>query len=260
MKKWVALFSIAVVLLAAGCGKQEETQATPSAEMTVFAAASLTDVMQELAETYEADHPGVKIIFNFASSGALQTQIEQGAPCDLFASAGKKQVDTLVEKGFIEPESVQLFAYNRLVAVTPKDSPVKAESLEDLLQPEIRQIGIGDPGSVPAGQYSMEVLTNRELADELQDKLVYANNVRQVLQYVEQGEVELGFVYATDAAMSEGVTVSFTVPEADHQPITYPICVMKESAQGELAAEFAQWVLSEAGQKVLEEYGFTPAQ
>jgi molybdate transport system substrate-binding protein len=169
-------------------------------------------------------------------------------------------MDGLVEKDLVHTDSVRTFAHNRLVVIAAKDRPLAVNGLQDLLKPEVRQISIGDPGSVPVGQYSVEVLTNQQLLDQVQGKLIYANNVRQVLQYVEQGEVDLGFVYATDVGISKQVKVHFTVPEEYHKPITYPIGVVKESQRREIATDFIEWVLSKQGRKVLQEYGFTPVQ
>lgn len=260
MKKWLAILSLFTLLLAAGCSNQEEARVTKSTELIVFAASSLTEAFQKLAETFEALHQNLDIVFNFGGSGTLQTQITQGAPCDLFASAGQKQMDDLVEQELVQADSVRTFAHNRLVVIAPKDRSLTISGLPDLLQPEVHQISIGDPGSVPVGQYSVEVLTNQQLIDPIRDKLVYGNNVRQVLQYVERGEVELGIVYATDAAMSKEVKVLYTIPEEYHQKITYPVGVVKESPRGKIATEFIAWVGSIQGQKILQEFGFTPVQ
>lgn len=260
MKKWLAFVLICSTLWVTGCSAPKETSEAKPTELIVFAASSLTDVFRQQAEAFEDKHQDVEIVFNFGASGALQTQIAQGAPCDIFASAGQKQMEGLAEKDLLLPESVQTFARNQLVVIAPKNSSLTVADLNDVLQPDVKQIAIGDPGSVPAGQYSVEALTNQQIIESVQDKLVYTNNVRQAVQYVESGEVELGFVYATDAAISKQVKVLFAVPEESHAPITYPIGVIKESANQAVAMELIEWIQSKQGQKVLQEYGFTPVQ
>ncbi len=222
-------------------------------ELVVFAAASLSDVFTDLARRFEEENPDTKININFASSGALQIQIEQGAVADIFASAGVKQMDALLEKNLIDRESVQIFALNRMVVVTPQDGQ-KISEPGDLLSTQIREICIADPETVPAGQYAAAALKNLGLWDQLTN-LIYAGNVRQVLQYVEQEEVDLGFVYLTDALISENVEVVYTLPQSSHPQIEYPIGLV-EGAQQKLAESFIDWVLSEEGGTILNKYGF----
>lgn len=231
-------------------------QETQRQELLVFAAASLTDAFRELAVEYENEHETVQVQLNLASSGSLQIQIEQGAPADLFASAATRQMDALLEKDLMVEDYVRIFARNRLVVVGRKDHSIQIKKLTDLQDERIKEIGMGNPKTVPAGQYTALALRELQLWDGLEDKLIYGNHVRQVLQYVAQGEVDLGFVYQTDLYHQQEVTKLYTVPELTHPPIQYPIGIVKESKQRELAEEFIQLVLSTTGQEILGRYGF----
>lgn len=233
-----------------------EMKSAPGQELLIFAAVSLTDAFQELADQFEEEHQGVEVILNLASSGNLQIQIEQGAPADLFASAATQQMDLLLEEGLMIDDSVHIFARNRLVAVGLLEHPWQMKQPTDLLQGEIRQIGIGNPKTVPAGQYTAYALRKLQLWEPLQDKLVYGNHVRQVLQYVAQGEVDLGFVYQTDLYQQPKVEKLYTVSELAHPPIQYPIGIVQGSDQQKLADAFIRLVLSETGQGILAQYGF----
>lgn len=232
-------------------GQENERQ-----ELLVFAAASLTDAFHELAVEFEKEHKKVQVQLNLASSGSLQIQIEQGAPADLFASASTRQMDALLEKNLMVQDNLKIFARNRLVIVGRKDLSVQIQKLTDLQDEWIKEIGMGNPKTVPAGQYTALALQELQLWDGLEGKLIYGNHVRQVLQYVVQREVDLGFVYQTDLYHQQEVTKLYTVPELTHPPIQYPIGIVKESKRRELAQEFIQLVLSPTGQGILERYGF----
>ncbi len=260
MKKLLFFLGIIVLILSLWGIWSESMKAKESkGELVIFAASSLSDAFLELKEKFELQNPEVNIYINFASSGKLQIQIEQGAPADIFASAGIKQMNALTEKGFMA-NPTNYFAKNRLVVIGPKDSQLKLNDLKDFLQEEIDEIGLGDPQTTPVGQYSADAINNLDLWESLQSKLIYGNNVRQVLQYVERGEVGLGFVYATDAAISEQVKVLYTIPEKSHNAILYPIGITKGSENIGLAAKFTEWVLSDVGQTILARYGFEKGQ
>lgn len=223
-------------------------------ELTVSAAVSLKESFTEIGSEFEKEHPGTKVVFNFASSGELAQQIQQGAPADVFASAARDQMDALTAKGLMDSNSVRVFAKNRLVVIARTGH--KISSFDDL--PHLDRLAIGNPQTVPAGKYAMEALTKAKLDSTLKanHKLIYAENVRQVLTYVETGNVDAGIVYNTDAAISSGVQVCFSVPDSYTQAIVYPIGLVKASQHGKLAQEFIDLVMSPYGQKILRQKGF----
>jgi molybdate transport system substrate-binding protein len=225
-------------------------------EIVVSAAISLKDAFQEIRGIYEA-RTGTRINFNFGASGILQKQIEGGAPVDVFASAGEKQMDELDASGLIVRETRSDFARNLLVLVVPIDSQLKIDSFEDFKCPQIKRIAIGNPKTVPAGQYAKQLLANMKLWNELQPKLILAENVRQVLDYVLREEVEAGIIYASDAiSAGSKVKTSAQAPERLHDPIHYTIAVIKESQEKEAANQLVNIVLSSEGQLILSKHGF----
>jgi len=236
--------------------------ASPSApavetELTVSAAASLTDALGELQKLYQDAHPEVKISFNFGASGALQQQIEQGAPADLFLSAAAKNMKALADKGLIQEQRNLL--KNELVVVVPSDGDAGIAKLEDLSQASVKKIAVGIPESVPAGSYAKEALTAAGSWDGLQAKLVQGKDVRQVLQYVETGNAAAGFVYKTDALSSDKVKVAFAVDPALYKPIVYPAGIVKETKHADAAAGFYAFLQTPEAIKVFEKYGFGTA-
>lgn len=222
-------------------------------QLTVSAAASLTDAFQEIGPRFEAARPGVSLRFNFAASGVLLQQIAQGAPVDVFASADAATMDRGAERRLIATETRSDFAANALVLVTPPGGSVSV--LRDLAAPGTRRIAIGKPASVPVGRYAQQALEGAQLWTALQPKLVFADNVRQVLDYVSRGEVEAGFVYRTDAALArDKVRVAATV--GGHAPVTYPIAVVADSRQPALARDFVAFVNGAEAQAILARHGF----
>lgn len=261
MKKLLAITILITFILSVvtGCtdAKKQGAPTQPEAEpvdLTISAAASLKDAAEELKELYAKEHPHVNITYNFAASGTLQKQIEEGAPVDLFISAGKKQMDALEEKDLLVKESRMDLLGNSLVLITQKDSNISG--FEDLSKPEIERISIGTPESVPAGQYAKDALTSMELWDELQPKLVLAKDVRQVLTYVETGNVAAGLVYRSDALTGQNIKVVATAPVDSHKPIVYPMAVIKGTQQREAAEEFAAYLSDEEAAGVFAKHGF----
>lgn len=250
------LFLLIVVTIAAapGCGSSgaEEQQ------LIVSAAMSLRDAFEEIKIEFEKDNPGSNIIYNFAASGDLQAQIEQGAPVDVFASASEKQMDVLEERGLLVAGTRADFAQNEVVLIVPKNSDRSPANFQELVKPEVIRIAIGNPETVPAGQYTREVLTNLGLWERVQEKLVMTENVRQVLAYVEKVEVDSGIVYYTDALTSRSVAIAALAPPGSHRPIVYPIAVVKGSKEEELARRFVSFIVSQKGQGILQKYGFLP--
>jgi len=232
-------------------------QATSTHEMTVSAAISLKDAFEEMGRTFTEKHPGAKVLFNFAGSGALARQIEAGAPVDVFASAAQKDMNDLDQKDMIIKGTRKDFARNSLVLITPAKSAMQLTSVNDLRRGEVQKIAIGNPKTVPAGRYAEEVLRHFNLWDVLRDKLIFAENVRQVLDYVVRREVDAGMVYSTDALVrAKEVKIVSEAPIESHQPIIYPIAIVKGSKKESLAKEFIDVVTSREGEKILERYGF----
>ncbi len=222
-----------------------------AADLTVSAAASLTQAFQEIGAQFEAQHPGTKLKFNFGASGALAQQIINGAPVDVFASA---DTDTMA-KAVVYAVDSKVFTSNRLVLVTPVQANLGLKQLTDLKKPEVKRFAMGVPASVPAGHYALGALEKAGLWTALKDKVISTQNVRQALDYVARGEVDAGFVYASDAQlMADKVKVAFTIPTAT--PIQYPMAKVAASTQSETANKFIGFVMSAPGQAVLKKHGF----
>lgn len=233
--------------------------AAPAQDVTLSVAVSLKDAIEELGRQFTAGRPGVTLRYNFGASGDLQKQIEAGAPVDVFLSAAQQQMDTLEKQRLILVETRRAFARNVLVVVKPADSKIDITRPADLAEARVTRIAIGNPRSVPAGRYAEESLRSLGLWDRLQPKLVFAENVRQVLHYVARGEVDAGFVYATDAAIRpRGVKEAFRAPDDSYRPVVYPGAVMAASKQAALARAFLDLLTGEQGRAVLARFGFQP--
>lgn len=225
-------------------------------EILVSAAISLKNAFEEIGAMYEK-RTGVRVRFNLGASGLLQRQIETGAPVDVFASAGARQMDALQARGLIITGTRRDFARNDLVLIVPAGSQLPIHSFMDLARPEAARIAIGNPKTVPAGQYAQAALTNLKIWDRIQSRFVLAENVRQVLDYVSRGEVDAGIVYSSDVAAARRKTViAARAPENSHDPILYPIAVVKDARNRGNAQRFVDLTLSSAGQAVLRKYGF----
>ena len=235
------------------------SQATPSTQLTVSAAASLKDVMVEIEQIYHKKYPGTEIIYNFASSGSLQRQIEQGAPVDIFISAAVNKMDVLEKQELLLTETRQNLLKNQIVLVTPinnKKSNFNIDNFDDLTNKKINIIALGEPNSTPVGKYAQEVLTSFKIADKVNSKSVYAKDVRQVLNYVATGNVDAGIVYRTDAEFSDNVQIVATAPENAHSPVIYPVAVIKDSDNPEAAKGLIEFLSTPEVQAVFEKYGF----
>lgn len=222
----------------------------------VSAAASLQDALDAIAPQFAKAYPNITVDYNFASSGALQRQIEQGAPADVFFSAAASQMDELLEKELVLSESRQDLVANRLVLIAPAGSNLAITDVAQLKDARVNNVAVGELRSVPAGQYAKQVLQNLELLDHFQSKFIFGNNVRSVLAAVESGNVELGIVYASDAVLSNQVKVLATIPEDLHQPIVYPIAVVRHSPHPKTAQAFIDFLTTESAQAIFTEFGF----
>lgn len=224
-------------------------------ELTVSAAASVQDALQAVQAAYQVENPEVTITDNFGSSGSLAQQVIQGAPTDVFLSASEQWMDELEFQGQIRPESRRDLLQNTLVLVVPQGQTAIAD-FAALNTPVVTKVAMGEPDSVPAGQYGQEVLTALNLFDSLQPKLVFGKNVRQVLAYVETGNVDAGLVYATDAHVSDRVEIVATAAATTHAPIRYPVAVVADSDRPAAAQSFVDFLSSDTAIAIFQEYGF----
>ena len=260
---------VSAAFLVTGCGGQSASTSSSSSSSSsggsqkvlhVLAAASLTNVMQDIAKEYEQQHPDVKVEFNFGSSGALQQAIENGGQSDLFVSAAQKQMNALEKAGLLADGTRQDLLINDVVLIVPKDSKKDIKSFEDLNTDKVQKLALGEPKGVPVGQYSEQIFTYMKNLDAMKAKAVYGTDVRQVLSWIEQGEADAGLVYATDAAITDGVKVVAKAPADSHKPIIYPVSVLKDSKQLDLAKDFEQFLLNDTSKALFEKYGFTMAK
>jgi molybdate transport system substrate-binding protein len=229
---------------------------TVDGEITVSAAISLKEALTDAAAIY-VSRGGDHVVFNFGASGMLEAQIKQGAPVDLFVSAGDQQVGVLIAAGQADRQSRRVIARNALVLVVPNAAKSPPHGFEDLLSDRIRKIAIGEPKAVPAGTYAMQTLTALHLAEPLRDRLVYGANVRQVLDYVRRDEVDAGIVYATDvAAAKDQVKIVATADPATHEPIEYPAVIITGAAHATAAGKFLGFLESPEAQAIFASRGF----
>ncbi len=233
-----------------------DKQKTPATtELTISAAASMQDVLTDIEDLYTQQHPQIKIALNFGSSGSLENQIEQGAPIDIFISAAPKQMNDLEAKKLLLTKTRQDLVRNQMVLIVPPDNQSIAD-FADLAKESTKQIALGEPTSVPAGQYAEEILTNLNIIAAVRPKSVYGKDVRQVLSYVETGNVDAGIVYRTDAESSKQVkTVAIALPKS-HSPIIYPVAVIKDSKHPHAAQQMLQFLFSPKAQAIFKQYGF----
>ncbi|MGB3766882.1 MAG: molybdate ABC transporter substrate-binding protein [Phormidesmis sp.] len=224
-------------------------------DLTISVAASLQKVMESVKLAYQQQAPKVMITYNFGASGSLTQQIVQGAPVDVFLSASADWMDALDEQSLVLKTSRKILLENELVLVVPA-SDTETVSFEEMKTDRIERIAIGEPDSVPVGQYAKESLLAMGLFEVVQQKLVLGKDARQVLSYVETGSVAAGLVYSTDALASELVRVVATVPADDHSPIVYPVAVMAASKQAAAAQAFVDFLSGGVAMKIFRAGGF----
>ena len=250
MKKIKFLIACALIM---NLGMAFSAQA---AEITVSAAASLTNAFTEVKDAFEKKNPGTKVVTNFAASNPLLKQIETGAPVDVFASADQATMDKAAGQKFIIEKSRVDFAANSLVLIVPAESKLNLKKAGELAGKDYTRVSIGNPDSVPAGRYAREVLQHTGLWDKLDGKLIYGESVRQVLDYVMRNEVQAGFVYGTDAKQG-GDKVKVVETMQGKTRVTYPIAVLERSKAQKEAQAFVDFVVSAEGQAILTKYGFS---
>ena len=252
MKK---LTKISTALLIAGLG----FSFAASAKVTVFAAASMTDALQQVAKDYAKQNPKNKVVFSFASSSTLAKQIEEGAPADIFVSASNKWMKYLSEKDLTVKETEKVLVGNDLVLIAPAKSAVNSVDIakvEWINALKDSYLSVGDPAHVPAGQYAEEALTKLNLWDKVQERLARAKDVRGALALVERAEAPYGIVYSTDAKVSQQVKTVAVFPADSHKPVVYPVSILKDHDNTD-SRDFLKYLESDAAKKVLVGYGFS---
>ncbi|WP_272147011.1 molybdate ABC transporter substrate-binding protein [Spirulina subsalsa] len=225
--------------------------------LLVGAASSLTDVLEAITPAFHTAHPTIAVNYNFAASGKLTQQIQQGAPLDLFISAAPHYMDQLERNDQIHPDSRRPITQNRLVLIVPSDRPILTQ-LTDLTQPEIQRIAVGDFRTVPAGQYTQAMLTTTQLLPTIQEKLVFGQNVRQVLAVVAAGNADAGIVYRSDVQASDAVRIAFTLDPATYPEILYPAAILTTTRDRTAAATYLDFLLQPDTQRTFQRYGFMP--
>jgi molybdate transport system substrate-binding protein len=251
------IFFLALLFIIPGCAKDSGPNNT---ELTVSAAASLREVMEEAGQIYMKENPGIKIVYNFGGSGSLQQQISQGAPVDVFISASEDKFNTLLSKGLIDQNHSVKLLNNELVLITQK-SNTTIDSAESLAQNNIKRIALGTPESVPAGMYGKQALLSLRLWEELEHdkKIIFTKDVRQVLSYVETGNVDAGIVYKTDAMISQKVRILPFTEKYLHDPIIYPAGVIARTKHPEEAVGFFNFLKGKEAKEIYKKYGFKAA-
>lgn len=264
MKRIIAIITafalVMSMMILTSCSSDKEANNEEKPEVTVLAAASLTDALDEIIAEFEKDSD-CKITPSYAGSGDLVQQIEGGAPCDIFISASKSNMDQLEEGEYINTETRKDLLKNTLTLISTVEKK-DVVSMDSLTSADVGTIAVGEPETVPAGKYASQVFDNMKITDQLTSKIVYAKDVRAVLNYVETGDADCGFVYRTDALLMDeanGVIIG-DVDESLHDPIVYPAAIMAEPPAGDHAAEFFEFMKSDFAKKVFEKYGFTVAQ
>jgi molybdate transport system substrate-binding protein len=251
-----AVFTLAFIAsVLSACGRRE---AEPS-PLTVAAAISLKDALAQVARDYQAGGGG-PVEFTYGSSGQLATQIRGGAPVDVFISAAHQQIDDLARADLLDKNSIAVVAGNQLVVIVPASSaPAPGPSdLKQLADEKFARVAIGEPKTVPAGQYAEQALRAAGVVDRVRGRLVYGANVRQVLDYVQRGEVSAGIVYSTDARQAgDAVRVTLKIDPAAHDPIEYPAAVVKASKRPEAARQVLKYLSSPKAREAFAAHGFT---
>ncbi len=255
---WIVA-TIIILTVGVSCNNKSPSVVQANANLLVSAAASLKDALEEVKPLYRQTKSNVNITYNFGASGALQQQIENGAPADIFVSAAQKQMDALESKNLIFKDTRRNLLTNSLVLIVPNNSS-SITNFTQLTGSNVKKIAIGEPKSVPVGQYTEEVFTKLGILEQVRPKFVLGNNVRQVLAAVESGNVDAGVVYTTDAKTSNQVKVVATAAENFHSKIVYPIAVLKTSKNASAARKYVDFLSNNQAKTVFEKYGFGTVQ
>ena len=259
MRRFILRLLLAVSLLALAFASVSACAEAPAAELTVFAAASLTESLTAIGQAYGAANPNVKLSFNFDSSGTLEKQIESGAAADVFLSAAKKQMDALADGGYLLDGTRKNLLTNKVVLIVPEGSALGLKAFPDVAGDAVKLVALGN-ADMPVGQYTQDVFTTLGLWDDVSAKASLGSNVKEVLSQVESGAVDCGVVYATDAATAKGVTVAAEAPEGSHKPVVYPGAVLKSSASADAAKAFLTYLSTPDAVAAFTAAGFTMAE
>ncbi|MDR1615415.1 MAG: molybdate ABC transporter substrate-binding protein [Syntrophomonadaceae bacterium] len=264
MKKLLSVVLIIMMCATLSVGCSSGTTTTPPSTTTaepvalnVFAAASLTEALNEIAALYKVKNPDVSLVFNFDSSGKLQTQIENGAEADLFLSAATRQMTALADGGYVDEATQKDLLLNRVVLIVPGDSENGITSYEDVATDKVSLIALGN-ADVPCGQYAEEIFKSLGEWDAIQTKISFGGNVKEILSQVENGSVDAGVVYSTDVATATGdIKIAADAPEGSHAPVIYPAAVLKGAKDTEAAKAFLDYLSASEAVAVFEKIGFT---
>lgn len=267
--KFTIVFMLLFTIILGGCStdesanqpeskpkKEAETEKVETVELTISAAASLEDAFKEIKPFFEKENKNIELFFNFGGSGALQKQIIQGAPVDIFFSAAEDKYDELVTQGMIDEKQGMDMLANTLVLIIPKETKNPIAGFEDLANLGESKFALGTPEAVPAGNYGKQTLEHLALWDKMQNNIVFAKDVTQVLTYVETGNVAAGLVYKTDAQSSDKVKVVAEADSSSHDPIIYPVGIIKSTKHMDEAEQFYQFLQENASKEIFEKYGF----
>lgn len=242
---------VTFILLITGCSNDIKEK---KIILNLSVASSLKDAMIDIKQNYEAINKNVELVINYGSSGSLKHQIQNGAPCDIFISAGKIQIDELEKEGVLISETIKPLVKNKLVLIGPKNSELK--NINELNSDKVNYIGVGDPNSVPAGKYADEVLINLDIKNKLEEKLVFAKDVKEVLAWVESENADAGFVYFSDTINNNKITIIEKIDESKHSEIVYPVSIIKNSKNIDQAKKFEEYILSNEGKMIFTQYGY----
>lgn len=262
MRKWmIRLLAIGLMVSTLFTGGVTATQATDKEKVIVFAAASLTESLNQIKEIYEKEHPNVEIVYNFDSSGTLKTQIESGAPFDVFISAAQKQMNELdpakndQQKGFIDPKTRVDLLENRVVLCVKDGNPAEVKEFGDIAKPSVKLIALGND-DVPVGQYSKEIIERLDIMDQIKDKISYGSNVKEVTTWIKEGVADCGIIYQTDATAAKLAVVATADANLLQTPVIYPMALKKENISDAQKAFYA-YLQTEPAIKVFESVGFS---
>lgn len=257
-KSLAIILMLALPLTSLGCNStSNSTEEKDKTELIISAAASLKEAMADIETAFEKENPTINLTFNFGSSGSLEQQINNGAPCDVFISAGESQMNSLDDKGLLLEGSNYDLLKNSLVLVGPKGA--EKIGLSNLTDSSIKHIAMGEPSSVPAGKYADEVLTKLGLKESLKSKLVFAKDVKEVLAWVSSGNADVGFIYKTDALSSNLVEIFEPIEDNLHSSITYPVGIVKDSKYPSESMIFENFLFTDECIDIFEEYGYKKA-
>src|SRR5579863_8208598 len=264
-RRLVVASLLLIFVLAAARNFDLEAATQQSETITVSAAISLKDALDELGPTFQAQQHrknggnGTAVTYNYGGCGTLARQIEQGAPVDVFFSAGEKQMDELAAQNLIVADTRRDLLGNALVLIAPAQSAT-LNSFQDLTSPAVKNLALGETSTVPAGMYARQTLEHLGLLAAVEKKIVYAKDVRAVLTYVETGNADAGLVYQTDANTSTKVHVIAVAPADSHDPILYPAAVLRDSKNKAAARAFVEFLRGPDARAVFQKYGFTSAE